>query len=87
MLTNSDPTSGNALEQVPKLLIALSAGTLLAEEAERRVGARGSRPPLAIAAALGAIAARSFARRLPRYPQPGPGGSPHGEALARSAST
>jgi len=32
VLTNSDPTSGNALEQVPKLLIALSAATLLAEE-------------------------------------------------------
>ena len=32
VLTNSDPTSGNALEQVPKFLMALSAGTLLAEE-------------------------------------------------------
>src|SRR3954454_22583200 len=29
VLTNSDPTSGNALEQLPKLVIALSAGTLL----------------------------------------------------------
>ena len=32
VLTNSDPTSGNALEQVPKLLIALSAAALVAEE-------------------------------------------------------
>src|SRR5215213_1552698 len=30
--TNSDPTSGNALEQLPKLTITLSAGILLAEE-------------------------------------------------------
>src|SRR3954468_4627233 len=30
VLTNSDPTSGNALEQVPKLLMALSAGVLVA---------------------------------------------------------
>jgi hypothetical protein len=30
VLTNSDPTSGNALEQVPKLVMALSAGVLLA---------------------------------------------------------
>ena len=33
VLTNSDPTSGNALEQVPKLVMALSAGNLLAEDA------------------------------------------------------
>jgi hypothetical protein len=68
VLTNSDPTSGNALEQLPKLMIALSAGTLLAEEPGvgsmvRIVAA------VAIAAALGAVAARSFARRLPRYPE------------------
>src|SRR5215211_2453447 len=67
VLTNSDPTSGNALEQLPKLMIALGAGTLLAEEPGagsllRIVAA------VAIAAALGALAARSFARRLPRYP-------------------
>ena len=30
--TNSDPTSGNMLEQVPKMVMALSAATLLAEE-------------------------------------------------------
>jgi glycosyl transferase family 2/sulfatase-like protein len=67
VLTNSDPTSGNALEQIPKLLIALSAATLLAEEwsgaSLARLGAA-----LAIAAALGALAARRFAKRLPRYP-------------------
>ncbi len=67
VLTNSDPTSGNALEQIPKLLIALSAATLLAEEwggaSIARLGAA-----LAIAAALGALAARRFAKRLPRYP-------------------
>ena len=67
VLTNSDPTSGNALEQVPKLLLALSAAALLAEEptgasVARVVGA------VAIAAALGVVAARVFAKRLPRYP-------------------
>jgi len=81
VLTNSDPTSGNALEQLPKLLIALSAGTLLAEEASAgsllRVAAS-----VAVAAALGALAARSFARRLPRYPERTPG-EPVEEALAR----
>jgi Glycosyl transferase family 2/Type I phosphodiesterase / nucleotide pyrophosphatase len=65
--TNSDPTSGNALEQVPKMLIALSAATLLAEEATAgslvRVAAA-----LAIAAAAGTCAARRFAKRLPAYP-------------------
>jgi hypothetical protein len=67
VLTNSDPTSGNALEQLPKLGIALSAGTLLAEEPGTgsllRIAAA-----VAIAAALGALAARSFGHRLPRYP-------------------
>ena len=43
VLTNSDPTSGNALEQLPKLLIALSAGTLLAEEAGAGLTAAGGR--------------------------------------------
>src|SRR5688572_24442327 len=64
VLTNSDPTSGNALEQVPKLLLSLSAATLLAEEP----GA-GSLLRIAIAgglcAALGLLAWRRFARRLP----------------------
>jgi hypothetical protein len=72
VLTNSDPTSGNALEQVPKLLIALSAATLVAEEPTAGSLARAA-AALAIAAGLGALAARAFARRLPRYPEPGPG--------------
>src|SRR5919107_5908852 len=82
VLTNSDPTSGNALEQLPKLLIALSAGTLLAEEPAagslvRLVAAAG------IAAALGAFAARRFAAtRLPRYPAPAPH-APPAEPLAK----
>jgi Glycosyl transferase family 2/Type I phosphodiesterase / nucleotide pyrophosphatase len=67
VLTNSDPTSGNALEQVPKLLIALSGAALLAEEPTGSSIARLV-AALAIAAALGALAARRFARRLPQYP-------------------
>ncbi len=84
VLTNSDPTSGNALEQLPKLLIALGAGTLLAEDpgtgSMLRVAAA-----LAIAAALGALAARSFARHLPRYPDPArrEPGEEAADALAR----
>ncbi len=81
VLTNSDPTSGNALEQLPKLLIVLSAGTLLAEDPGAgsllRVGAA-----VAIAAALGALAARAFARRTPRYPERAHR-EPAGEALAK----
>jgi hypothetical protein len=68
VLTNSDPTSGNALEQIPKLLIALSAATLLAEEWSAASIGRAA-AALAIAAALGALAARAFAGRLPRYPE------------------
>src|SRR3954454_19197163 len=68
VLTNSDPTSGNALEQVPKLLIALSAATLLAEEPTGGSLLRAA-SALAIAAALGAVAARRFAKGLPRYPE------------------
>jgi CTP:molybdopterin cytidylyltransferase MocA len=69
VLTNSDPTSGNALEQVPKLVLALSAATLLAEEpgaaSALRIAAAG-----ALVAGLGGIAWRRFARaRLPRYPE------------------
>ncbi|HYN90723.1 MAG TPA: alkaline phosphatase family protein [Thermoleophilaceae bacterium] len=81
VLTNSDPTSGNALEQLPKLVLALSAGTLLAEEPAAgsllRIGVA-----LAMAAALGALAARSFARRLPRHPEREPA-APVRTALAR----
>jgi Glycosyl transferase family 2/Type I phosphodiesterase / nucleotide pyrophosphatase len=67
VLTNSDPTSGNALEQIPKLLIVLSAATLVAEEPTAASVAYGV-AALAIAAGLGAHAARSFAKRLPSYP-------------------
>jgi hypothetical protein len=69
VLTNSDPTSGNALEQVPKLLISLSAATLLAEEPTAHsvahlVAAAG------LTAVLGALAWRRFSRtRMPRYPE------------------
>src|ERR671914_1798818 len=68
VLTNSDPTSGNALEQVPKMLMSLSAATLLAEDP-----GTGSMVAIAAAAAvaavLGFVAQRRFARtRMPRYP-------------------
>jgi CTP:molybdopterin cytidylyltransferase MocA len=68
VLTNSDPTSGNALEQVPKLLMALAAGTLLAEEPSVGSAIRILAVGLLVAV-LGAAAWRRFARRrLPRYP-------------------
>jgi len=81
VLTNSDPSSGNALEQLPKLLMTLSAGALLAEEpgagSVARIFAVG-----AVAAVLGALWWRSFARRrLPRYPERQPRADP-GPALA-----
>jgi len=67
VLTNSDPTSGNALEQIPKFLMTLSAATLLTEdpgiEAIGRIaGAAG------VTAALGALAWHRFKQRLPDYP-------------------
>ncbi|HEY6780838.1 MAG TPA: hypothetical protein VI111_07790, partial [Thermoleophilaceae bacterium] len=69
VLTNSDPTSGNALEQLPKLLMTLSAGTLLAEQPTAGSVARIAAVAL-LTAALGALAWRSFVRtRLPRYPE------------------
>ena len=71
VLTNSDPTSGNALEQVPKLLIALSAATLVAEETTAGSFVR-TVAAVAIAAVAGALAARRFAKRLPHYPAPAP---------------
>ena len=80
VITNSDPTSGNALEQLPKLLIALGAGTLLAEEAGAASLLRMA-AAVAIAVALGALAARSFASRLPSYPERAPR-ERAGEALA-----
>jgi hypothetical protein len=81
VLTNSDPTSGNALEQLPKLLIALSAATLLAEEPSGESVLRIA-SALAIAAVAGIVAARAFAKRLPRYPERTTG-SGSGSALAR----
>jgi hypothetical protein len=70
VLTNSDPTSGNALEQVPKMWMALSAATLIAEEPGAGSVARVA-AAAAIAALLGALAWRRFAgARLPRYPEP-----------------
>jgi hypothetical protein len=83
VLTNSDPTSGNALEQVPKFLMALSAGSLLAEEpglgSAARIAATG-----ALAALLGRLAWRRFARRLPEYP-PRPAGTPSPRAASADA--
>jgi len=68
VLTNSDPTSGNALEQVPKLVMTLSAATLLAEEPTSGSALRISASALVVAV-LGALAGRHFARaRLPTYP-------------------
>src|SRR4051794_12425700 len=65
VLTNSDPTSGNALEQVPKFLMALSAGVLLAEEPTAGSVARIAAVAMLVAA-LGALASRRFAKtRLP----------------------
>ena len=79
VLTNSDPTSGNALEQVPKMLITLSAATLLAEEPTAG-SAIGLATVALLAAAGGALAWRLFSRtRLPRYPdrtEPGTPGPP-----------
>jgi hypothetical protein len=68
VLADSDPTSGNALEQVPKLLMSLSAGALLAEEPVPGSAARIA-VVAALAAAVGALVWRRFARRrLPHYP-------------------
>jgi Glycosyl transferase family 2/Type I phosphodiesterase / nucleotide pyrophosphatase len=82
VLTNSDPTSGNALEQLPKLLMSLSAATLLAEEATAGSVLRVA-VVAALAAALGLLAWRLFARaRLPRYPERAEA-RPPGRPLAR----
>jgi hypothetical protein len=82
VLTNSDPTSGNALEQVPKLVMALGAGALLAEEPGLSSAARIAAAAL-LAAALGVIAWRRFRRtRLPSYPPRRGVGTP-GDPLAR----
>jgi Glycosyl transferase family 2/Sulfatase len=82
VLTNSDPTSGNALEQLPKLVMALSAGALLAEEPAAASVARIA-VVATVAAGLGGVAWRRFvARTLPRYPGRAPEPSPR-EALAQ----
>ena len=63
--TNSDPTSGNALEQVPKLTLTLAASSHAA-------GGGGVLPVVALMAAgalLGVAAERRWARR-PYYPEP-----------------
>ncbi len=86
VLTNSDPTSGNALEQLPKLLMTLSAGTLLAEEPTAGSVLRIAAVAL-LAAALGALAWRSFVRNhLPRYPERDDAlaGGAHGSAAPAS---
>jgi hypothetical protein len=69
VLTNSDPTSGNALEQVPKTVLTLSAVALVAQEPAGSSAVRVA--AIAVAAALlGTLAWRRFARtRLPRYPE------------------
>ncbi len=82
VLTNSDPTSGNALEQVPKLAMSLSAGVLLAEEPTPASVADIAGAGLVIAL-LGALAWARFKRtRLPTYPERRDGRPPAG-ALAR----
>ena len=82
VLTNSDPTSGNALEQVPKLVMALAAGALVAEEPTGGSLAQVAATALLVAA-LGALAWRAFARdRLPTYPRRSAPTVP-GPALAR----
>ena len=81
VLTNSDPTSGNALEQVPKMVIALSAAVLLAEEPSAGSAARVV-AAVGLVAVLGLLAARSFAKRMPRYPAERPGAAAR-PALAR----
>jgi Glycosyl transferase family 2/Type I phosphodiesterase / nucleotide pyrophosphatase len=82
VLTDSDPTSGNALEQVPKMLMALSAAALIAEEPNARSLGQVA-AAAALSALLGALAWRRFARRrLPRYPARTPAAAP-GRPLAR----
>jgi hypothetical protein len=81
VLTNSDPTSGNALEQLPKMLMALAAGVLLAEEPTAGSVARIAAVGLLVAV-LGVIAWRRFVRRLPRYPDR-TAAAPTGAPLAR----
>jgi len=81
--TNSDPTSGNMLEQVPKMVLALSAATLLAEQP-----GRGSVLAIvlvvAVTGALGGVAWRRFKRTvLPAYPERSPQAAAPPDARAR----
>src|SRR4051794_8243490 len=69
VLTNSDPTSGNALEQIPKFLMALSAGELVASRWSLGTLAQVAASAV-LTAVLGAIAWKRFRRRLPAYPAP-----------------
>ena len=71
VITNSDPTSGNALEQAPKMVMALSAGALLAEQPAMPSLGRIA-VVVALAAALGAYARHRFAHsHIPAYPAAG----------------
>jgi hypothetical protein len=80
--TNSDPTSGNALEQLPKLLMTLSAGALLAEQPDADSVA-GIAATGILAAMFGYLARHRFAAaRLPAYPPPAKRTEP-GEAIAK----
>jgi hypothetical protein len=77
--TNSDPTSGNALEQVPKLTMTFAA-------MEHVAGGGGAGPVAGLmvaAALLGIVAERRFARR-PWYPEREPQPAP-AAPLARRA--
>ena len=67
VLTNSDPTSGNALEQIPKIVMTVSAGALLAEEPGSGSAIRIAAVAL-IAAALGTVAWRRFAQQMGTEP-------------------
>jgi hypothetical protein len=67
VLTNSDPTSGNALEQVPKIVMTISAGALFAEESNAGSAAQIAAAAL-ISAGLGWLAWRKF-NRVPTYPE------------------
>ncbi len=81
--TNSDPTSGNALEQLPKLVMTLGAATLLAEQPTATSAARIAVVAV-LAAALGTLAWRRFAAtRLPAYPPRHPQPATPKAAIAR----
>ncbi len=81
--TNSDPTSGNALEQVPKTILTLSAIALVAQDPGAGSAARVAGVAVA-AVGLGALGWRWFARtRLPRYPAAAASPGPPSAALAR----